>query len=138
MTTVFKFFRWPHGPKPVFGVFIIAVFLVCCGPLQDADAIQPLVISPNQGRLELGPHLEILEDKNREWTIDDVSSAGFAHRFQPTNSKVINLGITAAAIWMRFSIDAGKPGKEADPAHRKWYLDFDRDFLEQCDLFFPI
>jgi hypothetical protein len=40
------------------------------------------------------------------------------------NSKVINLGITAAAIWMRFSIDSGKQGKEPDPAHRKWYLDF--------------
>jgi len=53
------------------------------------------------------------------------------------NSKVINLGITAAAIWMRFSIDAVKPGKDADHALRKWYLDFDRDFLEQCDLFIP-
>jgi hypothetical protein len=40
------------------------------------------------------------------------------------NSKVINLEITAAAIWMRFSIDSGKQGKEPDPAHRKWYLDF--------------
>jgi class 3 adenylate cyclase len=135
---VIKFFRWSHGSKRLFGVFIIAAVLVCCGPLKDAHAIQPLVISPNQGRFELGPHLEILEDKNREWTIDDVSSPKFAHRFQPINSKVINLGITAAAIWMRFSIDSGKQGKEPDPAHRKWYLDFDRDFLEQCDLFIPI
>ena len=32
------------------------------------------------------------------------------------NSEVINLGISAAAIWMRFSIDAGKAEKNGDHA----------------------
>ncbi|UCF91683.1 MAG: hypothetical protein JSW39_25990 [Desulfobacterales bacterium] len=99
---------------------------------------QPLILPPHQGYVELGPYIEILEDKNREWTIDEVSSPAFASQFRPINSKVINLGITASAVWMRLRMEAENPGKEGHPAPRKWYLDFDRDFLEQCALFVPL
>ena len=121
--------------KQLIGVIFFWAYLFF--PVQETQALQPLILSPDIGYVELSPYIEILEDKNKEWTIDDVSSPGLADRFHPINSKVINLGITDSAIWMRFSIDTEQPGKDADYALRKWYLDFDRDFLEQCDLFIP-
>ena len=119
-------------------MFLITALLICFGSVQDAQAAQPLLLSPKQGYVELGPYIEILDDKNREWTIDDVSSSAFADKFSPIHSKVINLGITSSAIWMRFSIEIRKSVKEAVDTYQKWYLDFDRDFFEQCDLFIPI
>ena len=124
--------------KKLFWMLFVAAHLICFGSVEDTNAIEPLIISSNQSRFELGPHLEILEDKNREWTIDDVSSSAFADTFHPINSDVINLGITSSAIWMRFSIEIKNLDMDALQTRQTWYLDFDRDFFEQCDLFIPI
>ena len=119
------------------GFFIILLLLPCLWPASATAATQMLLLNPEQGRFELGPYLEIMEDKNRQWTIEEVSSPAVAHKFKPLNAQTLNLGLTSSAIWLRFSIAISKAGDDRFFSNTKWYLDCGRDFLENGDLYIP-
>ena len=122
------------GRMGFFAILLLTVFLSA----NTAAATRTLFLNTDRGRFELSPYLEILEDKNRQWTIEEVSSAAFSPEFKPLEARTLNLGITASAIWIRFTISTQKPTAASFLPGRKWYLDCDRTFLENGDLYIPI
>ena len=52
-----------------------------------------------------GEHLEILEDKDKNLTIYDIISKNYQNRFQRNEQKVVNLGYTNSAYWIRFTLE---------------------------------
>lgn len=68
-----------------------------------------VVLTDQQEQYSLGLHLELLEDPNEEWTIDDVTSPDVASRFVPSSEAVPSFGFTDSAYWVRFQVrnDAG-------------------------------
>lgn len=91
---------------PVRGMgFCSVVVLFACLWAADATAsVRTLLLAPGQGRFELSPYLEILEDKNGQYTIDEISSTALLHEFKPLHGRTLNLGLTSSVIWIRFSI----------------------------------
>lgn len=63
-----------------------------------------LILTNEQGEYPLGLHLEILEDEDKFWTIDDVSSSELAQQFVPSQETAPNLGFSDSAFWIRFRV----------------------------------
>jgi len=118
--------------------FFSILLLTCLWPANTAAASRTLFLNADQGQFELSPYLEILEDENRQWTIEEVSSASFSLKFKHPADRTLNLGLTSSAIWIRFTIGAQKQHAGSFLPGQKWYLNCGRDFLENGDLYIPI
>ncbi len=70
-----------------------------------AQAQDTAVLTDTQDRYPLGLHLEILEDKEKQWTIKDVTSPEIASQFVPSQDEVPNFGFTDSAFWVRFRVE---------------------------------
>ncbi len=74
-------------------------------------AAPSLVVDEHRGDYELGPYLEILEDPDRRWSIEQVAAPDFDGRFIPSSERVPNFGYTDSAYWVRFRVGrAGAAG----------------------------
>ena len=95
--------------------FSIILCLVLLAPLKTCYA-KILVLDPDQNDYWLGSYLEILEDKNKEWTIEDVTTPELASRFYPNTELIPNFGLTDSAIWIRFEL------KNDSPVAQSWVI----------------
>jgi signal transduction histidine kinase len=48
--------------------------------------------------------MEILEDKEKQWTIEDISSPDIAAQFVPNTEEAPGFGFTDSAYWVRFQV----------------------------------
>ena len=70
---------------------------------QSLCAGEVLVLDDASQRLLLGFYLETLEDPQKQWTIEDVSSAAFAERFVPSQRETPHLGVVPS-VWVRLAV----------------------------------
>jgi signal transduction histidine kinase len=63
-----------------------------------------VILTDEQSEYPLGLHLEILEDKDKALTIDDVTSSELDPQFIPSQESVPNFGFSASAFWVRFRV----------------------------------
>ncbi len=86
-------------------IFVLyAILLVALGhasPLR-ADA---LVLTPDLSRVELGSHLEYLEDGAGQLSLDQVRTTSSGWR--KSEQEVLSFGYTAATYWVRFDLAQG-------------------------------
>jgi PAS domain S-box-containing protein len=79
------------------------LFLLCLFRLEAiAQSPDELVLTDDQDRYSLGLHLEILEDIDGNWTIEDVTSLELAQQFVSSQTEIPNYGFTDSAFWVRF------------------------------------
>ena len=88
------------------GALLFVVFIgFCLWPDSvAAQAPDPVILTTELERIHLGPHLEILEDKDRLLTIEDVSHPEMAAEFFTSDETVPGLGFTESAYWVRFQV----------------------------------
>jgi len=89
----------------------------------------PLLLESNEGEYLLDPYLEILEDKENEWGIEDVTSQKLSSRFLSVVGS--NLGFKDSAYWLRFTI-ISKVSTSTD-----WMLEVQFPFLDNIELYTP-
>jgi len=94
-------------------------------------AQEPLLLTDTCDRYPLGLHLEILEDKNKQWTIEDVTSTELSRQFVPSQQEAPSMGFTSSAYWMRFRL-GDDTAKE-----REWLLEIDRPLIDRIELYIP-
>ncbi|MCB2225947.1 MAG: sensor domain-containing diguanylate cyclase [Desulfarculaceae bacterium] len=119
--------------KPKFLAWLLLLALLCGLALapRPSQANSPLVVHPGQDSYLLAPYMEVLEDHTRALTLDQVRRPPWSGRFMPANdSPTLRLGITSAAVWLRFRLS----GLEKD---RSYYLELDSAQLKQVDAFMP-
>lgn len=94
-------------------------------------AAPPVFLNPQVGHYLLGRHLDILQDKEGKWTIEDVLSPSISARFSPSASPVPSFGYTSSVYWVRFNI--------VNPSRQdlKWYLENNYPTLDQIELYIP-
>lgn len=99
-------------------IFAFPVLLLLCLLSMNAVAQSPgaVILTGEQDQYPLGLHLEILEDKEGAWTIEDVTSPEFSPQFVPSQDEIPNFGFTNSAYWVRFRLK-----DEADESVR-WLL----------------
>jgi signal transduction histidine kinase/CheY-like chemotaxis protein len=85
-------------------------------------------------RLPLGPELQYFEDLRGNATIADVSSAVLDDSFRRQTGKVLNVGYTHSAYWLR--VDLHYQPQEAR-GQKSWLLDLAYPPLDHVDLYLP-
>jgi signal transduction histidine kinase len=90
-------------------------------PAADAQIQGEIVLADSQSQYPVGLYMEILEDKDKEWTIEDVTSPDIAAQFVPSSEEVPGFGFTDSAYWVRF-----EARNEAD-SDIDWLLLYDSD-----------
>jgi signal transduction histidine kinase/DNA-binding response OmpR family regulator len=93
-------FNWLNTKALTFVIFLV----VLIASINSVHAQNSLILTDNQESYPLGMFLEILEDKNKQWTIDDITSPRLADRFTPNIKKIPHFGFTDSAYWVRISL----------------------------------
>lgn len=119
----------------------LLVFVLACLPIffllyvsfnAQADELKPILeLTDNQGKYNLSPYLDILEDKDKSLTIDDIASKKFDSNFKHNQQSVPTLGFTKSAIWLRLKIE-NKSSQE-----KTWLLEINFPRLNQAQVFLP-
>jgi adenylate cyclase len=92
-----------------------------------------LTLRSDHESYEVGPFIEILEDKNGQWTIEDVTAELLLNEFVRLKSRTPNLGLSESVFWFRFSVQSNLKTKSV----KSWLLKIDRCGLTDCKLFIP-
>lgn len=88
-------------------------------PLVEESPIQILVLTDDQKEYPIGLHMEILEDKNKQWTIEDVTTPSIAAQFVPSSEEALGFGFTDSAYWVRFRV------RNEASSDTNWLLSYD-------------
>jgi PAS domain S-box-containing protein len=90
----------------------------------------PVTLISEQDVYPLGLHLEVLEDKDGAWTIEDVTSPEISQQFVPSQEETPSFGFTRSTYWARFqAMDMAD-----EPA--RWLLSVDAN-LFFIDVYIP-
>lgn len=92
----------------------LAAILAAAGPVPASGPPVSVSISEERSRYDLSGHLEILKDPGHEWSVDQVRRPPLSGRFLPAGPGVPHLGLTDAAVWVRFRM--------AEPPPDNWVL----------------
>ena len=93
-------------------------------------ALEPVILTDSKGEYPLGRYLEILEDKGKKWSIQDVASPELAGNFVKSKREIPNFGYTNSAYWLRFKLKNDAAGKE-------WLLEVGYPLLDRIELYIP-
>ncbi|HXV42654.1 MAG TPA: 7TM diverse intracellular signaling domain-containing protein, partial [Anaerolineae bacterium] len=127
------------------GIFyrLILMCIVCLAVLPGWEAVlalaqsgdpstpPPVILTDGQERYPLGMHLEILEDQEKRWTIEDVASPEIARQFRPSQVDVPVFGLTDSAYWVRFRV------RNETGATAEWRLEELFANMQYVDLYQP-
>ena len=114
----------------IFVIFLQRASVVAQGKNQPVSPI--VILKDEQGKYPLGLHLEILEDKKKQWTIDDVILPEIAHQFTPSQDEIPNLAITQSAYWIRFSV------RDESKQIQQWLLEMSFPTMEHLTFYQPL
>ena len=106
-------------------VFVAACFL----PARALFAQDPVVLTEDRGEYPLGLHLEHLEDKTRNLTIDDVRSKAMEERWARSNREILNFSYTLSSHWIRVNVAVRNFGGES------YVLEINYPNISEADLF---
>ncbi len=69
-----------------------------------SSAATPLTLLNNQDTYALAFHLEILEDEEKKWTIEQIASNAFSDTFKANSQRTPFFKNSSSAFWIRFQI----------------------------------
>lgn len=124
-----RLFTYPLSSIFKFLSFLtVVILLISAG---SAQAQRTLILTDTQEHYPLGLFLEILEDKNKQFTIDDITSPELAEEFKPNHLDLPNFGFTQSAYWVRLSL--------ANHSERikEWRLQIGLTNFNFVDFYFP-
>ncbi len=88
-----------------------------------------VAVSDIRGLYSLNPYIEILEDKKKEYTIDDVTNERLSKKFSRMIFDKLNFGFSSSAFWIRFKLE------NKENLHRDLYLTTGFPVISETSLF---
>jgi len=92
------------------------------------SASEPLILTGDAGLYEPGPYLEILEDRGRDWSIEDVTSPEVSSHFIANSVDVPNFGFTESAYWVRLEL-------QRQDTEDEYYLEVGYPLIDHIEFF---
>jgi signal transduction histidine kinase/CheY-like chemotaxis protein len=92
---------------------------------------QPIILNSDNIKYPIGLNLEILEDKSRQLTIQEITSPTYSSQFISNDQGLPNLGFSKSNFWVKFSVE-----NEADPAIQ-WLLLLNDARMSYIDFYVP-
>jgi len=108
----------------------IAVFLGVVLVSTSLCADGSVVLAEDVGMVTLGPYLDILEDPDGQWGIEDVISPDLSSQFIRNTVDVPNFGFTESAYWVRFRLQNSNAERD------QFLLEVGYPLLDHISLFF--
>jgi len=72
----------------------------------------PLILNEESNSFALSRHMEIFEDSEANYTIDDVSSGRMTSLFSPNTVDYVNFGFSKSAFWVRLEVENRSSGSK--------------------------
>ncbi|MED5387640.1 MAG: sensor histidine kinase [Pseudomonadota bacterium] len=107
---------------------VLALLLLWCG-LSMAAQDRTVALADATDKVLLGEYMQILEDPEGDWTLDQVRDQ-FASRFHNSESSALNFGFTRSTFWLRIVVDT----TDVDGS---WFLVERHPILDELTLFVP-
>ncbi len=105
--------------------------LMLGGSVLRAQAVEPVILTPDRNEYLIGSHVEILNDPEKKYTIEDVSAQPVSSLFRPSKAEIPNFGFGSSAHWLRFTV-VNHGGER-----RSWVLEFQAPTVDHVDLYVP-
>ncbi|SFL73154.1 ATP-binding protein [Salibacterium qingdaonense] len=83
-------------------VIIISIFLFSL--LWTGRIAASVELEEGKHRYEIPENMEVLEDEDGEWTVEDVTSPPVAKRFKNNSAAIPNYGYTDSNYWVRYEV----------------------------------
>ncbi len=96
-----------------------------------AETKPVFAIGPNVESQLLGKYLQILEDKSRELTLNDMSKAEIDNAYVQSNQLAPNFGFSDSAFWIKLSI------KNEHDIPINWRLEINYPLLDRIEAYIP-
>ena len=99
-----------------------------------------LTLHPDPGRFELAPYLEIIEDRKRSLTFEQVSSPAFSALFRPNHQSNLRLGQSDSDWWRRFRLRRVESDLKAGGENGTgtlWLLNLGKPLFSLAELYLP-
>lgn len=101
-------------------------------PLTLINAQNPsFTISSSLNHVSLGEHIEILEDKTGDLTINDITSPKILAQFFTSNEEEPNFGFTSSVYWVKLTIN------NTQNKTINWFLEIGYPLLDYIELYVP-
>ncbi len=89
---------------------------------------QAIVWDNKTSSIDIDQKVSVLEDKQGNLTIDQVSSEANESKFHLSDQKILNFGFSTSAFWLRFSLD--------NPSQEKLWLVLSQAMIPTADMYF--
>ena len=90
---------------------------------------ETIILDKGSSDVLLGSSIEFLEDPNREWSIDDVSSVPFDNQFSKSDQENLSFGYSSSAYWLKLDIQSLADQPE------QWILEISYPFLDSIHFY---
>jgi len=108
---------------------VVFAFFTLLSTAAQAIKPEPVVLKGVGEEVVLGNRMQILEDPESHWSLDQVRNQ-FASRFRNSEASALSFGFTDSTIWLRFAVDA-------TAAEGSWFLVERYPILDELTLFVP-
>ncbi|GEL08202.1 sensor histidine kinase [Salisediminibacterium halotolerans] len=115
------------GKTAIFTGFISFALLLFSSAVSAAETVP---LDGTTDEKDLSPYIEILPDEDGEWTIDDVSSAGFHDEFELNSGGAPSFGYTETVYWVRVRLE-----NRSD--YSNWRIELDNPPMDRADFYSP-
>lgn len=110
-------------------MIIFFLFFLFSFPLF-AKAERIVTLDSTKERYELAPYIDILEDKEKMWTITQISSEAFSAKFSPNRQTYPNFGYVSSAYWVRIHMN----NRSVD---HEWWLEINAPHIDRITFYTP-
>ena len=108
-------------------VFLLVSTLTWFPSQGRSDSI--LILDPETSKYPLGSFIDILEDKDRNLSIQQITSSTQSN-FQRNKKPVINLGYTDSVYWIRITL-------KNNSVQDHWLLEYGKPHMDSIELYIP-
>ncbi|QJD84668.1 sensor histidine kinase [Cohnella herbarum] len=86
-----------------------------------------LSLADNESGYSINARMDVLEDAQRQWTMDDLQSPELQNQFQPARGKS-SFGYTSSAYWVRVTINN-------ESSNDRWELSVINSIMDKIDIY---
>jgi len=119
------------SPLKAFAVLLVGtiIFIISLPPATSAST--PLRIETSRNSYSIGPFLDVLEDQEGQWTLDQIRTEPISLGFTENSQKNPNFGFTSSVYWVRFSLT----GEMSATDH--WLLEISYPLFDSIKAYIP-
>ncbi|MBU9713603.1 ATP-binding protein [Evansella tamaricis] len=111
--------------------FFIILILFCSPFSVTAFHGQTVEVSDETENVDLNMYMDLFEDEEKKWTIDEISSENFSDQFISNEETLPNYGYTSSVYWGRLQI------KNLSAEEKNWLLELDNPTMDYVSIYLP-